>query len=248
MSFAELSARQVEGFLILEQALAAESARNNRTGRDCARSEASEFWEDEHGEHNTRRTLSVISGGVGTTGVSDWGCNLDACRCGGADWRTAEQYTGAGSGYHFAGTVDNGTGQREHIGGIVHRAQSGFGLAPMISGLVSLLAAEMPAPPALVKCDAGGSSFQAAESGGRITNVDYDQMGLPRESSGVTNGTGSSACEWRAADHRERTGDGRTLISRPEQRHCTGGAGRDAQYERDQRCSERALIWPLSLN
>ncbi len=35
--------------------------------------------------------------------------------------------------------------------------------------------------------------FQAAESGGRITSLDYDQMGMPRASSGTANGGTSGA-------------------------------------------------------
>jgi len=68
-------------------------------------------------------------------------------------------------------------------------------LAPMISGLVSLFGGgDAAAPPALVKYAMPAAvDFQAAESGGRITNVDYDQMGLPRSSSNMTNGGTSTA-------------------------------------------------------
>jgi hypothetical protein len=77
------------------------------------------------------------------------------------------------------------------LGGIASTVlKSGFGLAPMISGLVSLFGGgDAAAPPALVKYAMPAAvDFQAAESGGRITNVDYDQTGLPRSSSDSTNG------------------------------------------------------------
>ncbi len=59
---------------------------------------------------------------------------------------------------------------------------SGFGLAPLISGLVSLFsggAAAAPAP--LVKYALPAAiDFQAAESRGRVTGLEYDQTGMPR--------------------------------------------------------------------
>jgi hypothetical protein len=60
--------------------------------------------------------------------------------------------------------------------------KSGFGLAPLISGLVGLFSggdAEAPAP--LVKYALPAAiDFQAAESRGQVTGVNYDQMGMPR--------------------------------------------------------------------
>ena len=60
--------------------------------------------------------------------------------------------------------------------------KSGFGLAPLIGGLVSLFSggdAEAPAP--LVKYALPAAiDFQAAESGGRVTGLEYDQMGMLR--------------------------------------------------------------------
>ncbi|MEO8372934.1 MAG: hypothetical protein ABI806_27360 [Candidatus Solibacter sp.] len=60
--------------------------------------------------------------------------------------------------------------------------KSGFGLAPLVAGLVGLFkGSEDDAPPALVKYAMPGSiQFQAAESSSRMTALDYDQMGLAR--------------------------------------------------------------------
>jgi len=61
--------------------------------------------------------------------------------------------------------------------------KSGFGLAPLVAGLVGLFkgGGNTEAPPPLVKYAMPGSvQFQAAESNSRITTLDYDQMGLAR--------------------------------------------------------------------
>ena len=77
------------------------------------------------------------------------------------------------------------------LGGVASTVlKSGFGLAPLISGLVGLFGGgDDTTPPPLVKYAMPAAvDFQAAESGGRITNLDYDQMGMPRASSGAANG------------------------------------------------------------
>jgi hypothetical protein len=70
--------------------------------------------------------------------------------------------------------------------------KSGFGLAPLISGLVSLLGsggAETPAP--LVKYTLPTAiDFQAAQSNGRLGDLDYDQTGMART---YAQGAGGSA-------------------------------------------------------
>ena len=60
--------------------------------------------------------------------------------------------------------------------------ESGFGLAPLISGLVSLFSGgDTAAPAPLVKYAMPAAvDFQAAESQGQVTGVDYDQTGMPR--------------------------------------------------------------------
>jgi hypothetical protein len=60
--------------------------------------------------------------------------------------------------------------------------KTGFGLAPLISGLLGLLGGgEAEAPSPLVKYALPAAiDFQAAESQGRVTGLDYDQMGMPR--------------------------------------------------------------------
>jgi hypothetical protein len=60
--------------------------------------------------------------------------------------------------------------------------KGGFGLAPLISGLVNLFSGrDAPAPAPLVKYALPASiDFQAAESKGRMTGPDYDQTGMAR--------------------------------------------------------------------
>jgi hypothetical protein len=78
--------------------------------------------------------------------------------------------------------------------------KSGFGLAPLISGLVSLFGGGDTATPApLVKYAMPAAiDFQAAESQGQVTGLDYDQTGMARSyapaaasgsASGTANGT-----------------------------------------------------------
>jgi hypothetical protein len=82
--------------------------------------------------------------------------------------------------------------------------ESGFGLAPLISGLVSLFTGgDAPAPTPLVKYAMPAvADFQAQESQGQVSGMDYDQSGMPRSyapatasagASGDTSGGGSSA-------------------------------------------------------
>ena len=136
--------------------------------------------------------------------------------------------------------------------------KSGFGLAPLVEGLVSLFKGSEPeAPPALVKYAMPTSiQFQAAESSSRMTALDYDQTGLAR--SYPTQGTAPSqpaqsqqnpqSAMWQLPSESQqapRTGTtqqitvnvqamDRPVVFRPEQRHRSGGEGRDAQPESDQ--------------
>ena len=74
--------------------------------------------------------------------------------------------------------------------------ESGFGLAPLISGLVSLFSGgDTAAPAPLVKyAMPAAADFQAAESQGQVTGVDYDQAGMPRSyaPTGASAGTSGS--------------------------------------------------------
>src|SRR5271169_6154855 len=59
--------------------------------------------------------------------------------------------------------------------------ESGFGLAPLIGGLVSLFSGgDTPAAAPLVKyAMPAAADFEAQESQGQVTGVDYDQSGMP---------------------------------------------------------------------
>lgn len=74
--------------------------------------------------------------------------------------------------------------------------ESGFGLAPLISGLVSLFSGgDTAAPAPLVKyAMPAAADFQAAESQGQVTGVDYDRAGMPRSyaPTGASAGTSGS--------------------------------------------------------
>jgi hypothetical protein len=74
--------------------------------------------------------------------------------------------------------------------------KSGFGLAPLITGLVSLFGGgDTPAAAPLVKYALPtAADFQAAESQGQVSGLDYDQMGMARSygPTGAGGGTGAA--------------------------------------------------------
>ena len=67
--------------------------------------------------------------------------------------------------------------------------ESGFGLAPLIGGLLGLFGGGgSSAPPALTKYAMPSAlNIEAADTGQGLSNADYDQMGMPR----AYDGTGS---------------------------------------------------------
>jgi hypothetical protein len=73
--------------------------------------------------------------------------------------------------------------------------ESGLGLIPLIGGLIGLFSgggSESPAP--LTKYVMPPSlDFQAADSGGALTSVSYDQMGTARALGGSSTSAGGSA-------------------------------------------------------
>ena len=60
--------------------------------------------------------------------------------------------------------------------------KSGFGLVPLVTALFGLIGGgDSPAPPALTKyVMPARRDFQAAETAAGLTDVDYDQSGMPR--------------------------------------------------------------------
>ena len=136
------------------------------------------------------------------------------------------------------------------------------GLPLLIAGLVSVFGGGgSSTPPPLVKYAMPAAvDFQAAESQGQVSGLDYDQMGTPRSyaaagtsgtasgtASGGVNGSGSGSGAAPQITFNVQAMDA-ALLYGPEQRHSGGSAGRDAQSELDQRCGERPLIWRPSLN
>ena len=59
---------------------------------------------------------------------------------------------------------------------------SGFGLAPLVTGLISLFGGgETAAPPPLIKYALPASiDFQGAQNASGVSGLDYDQAGMPR--------------------------------------------------------------------
>jgi len=71
--------------------------------------------------------------------------------------------------------------------------ESGLGLIPLIGGLIGLFDGGSNSPPPLTKYVMPPSlDFQAADSGGALTGVSYDQMGNPR-TAGSSSANASSA-------------------------------------------------------
>ena len=93
-------------------------------------------------------------------------------------------------------TQGTSTDSGSTVGSVVSTVlESGFGLAPLISGLVSLFSGGgATTPPPLVKYALPAAiDFQAEESGGQVSSLEYDQTGMPRSyaeaaSSGAANG------------------------------------------------------------
>ena len=93
--------------------------------------------------------------------------------------------------------------------------ESGFGLAPLISGLVSLFSGgDTAAPAPLVKYALpAAADFQAAESQGQVTGLDYDQTGMPRSyapaaASGGASGAATGTTNGAASGSASGTGNG----------------------------------------
>ena len=110
----------------------------------------------------------------------------------------AQQYvrttvTGRGS----SGSSSGGTGGNSALGSVLDVFKSGLGLSPIVQGIMSIFGggdSSTPAP--LVKYALPPAvNFQAAEVGGQVMNLDYDQAGMPRyygatqAASGVDTGT-----------------------------------------------------------
>src|ERR1019366_4715248 len=80
------------------------------------------------------------------------------------------------------------------VGSVVSTVlKSGFGLAPLISGLVSLFSGgDATTPPPLVKYALPAAvDFQAEESSGQVSSLDYDQTGMPRSYAEAASGAAS---------------------------------------------------------
>ena len=140
-----------------------------------------------HGEHNTRRALPDVFGGVGqqASAIED-ATSMLADVIAQIGERT-EQCRGAGSGYHVAGydaTTDRTAGALS-AGSIASTVlKSGFGLAPLIGGLVSLFSGgERTTPPPLVKYAMPAAiDFQAAQSTGESPIWTTTRAGMARSS------------------------------------------------------------------
>jgi hypothetical protein len=82
-----------------------------------------------------------------------------------------------------AGSSQQGSPVGDALSGVASMVlKSGFGLAPLVTGLFQLFGGgDAPAPPPLVKYARPASiDFQAAESGGALGGMDYNQSGMAR--------------------------------------------------------------------
>src|ERR1035441_6733638 len=90
------------------------------------------------------------------------------------------------------------------VGSVVSTVlKSGFGLAPLISGLVSLFSGgDATTPPPLVKYALPAAvDFQAEESSGQVSSLDYDQTGMPRSyAEAAASGTASGDANGQSSD------------------------------------------------
>ena len=70
--------------------------------------------------------------------------------------------------------------------------ESGFGIVPLITGLISLFSGGSTAPPPLEKYTMPSSiSFESAETAGGLTAADFDQTGAARLYGDSTGATGT---------------------------------------------------------
>lgn len=96
----------------------------------------------------------------------------------------AQQYikstAGASGGSRSSGSSDSGGDSV--LSTVLDVFKSGLGLSPVVQGIMSLFGGgESSAPPPLSKYALPPAvNFQAAEAGGQIMNLDYDQTGTAR--------------------------------------------------------------------
>ncbi|HTS64024.1 MAG TPA: hypothetical protein VMH28_18500 [Candidatus Acidoferrales bacterium] len=95
----------------------------------------------------------------------------------------AQQYvrtTAGASG--SSGSSGSGSGGGSALSTVLDVFKSGLGLSPLVEGIMSLFSGGgSSAPPTLTKYALPAAiNFQAGEANGQITNLDYDQNGMPR--------------------------------------------------------------------
>lgn len=141
------------------------------------------------------RTFLKISGQQ-TSALSDATTTLAAVLAQMHEMQAADPTTAAAKGPATITTApaNSSSGALSSVASAV--LKSGFGISPLIGGLISLFGGgDTPAPPPLTKYVLPSSiDFQAAETAAGTTGLDYDQSGMPRVyRAGSATGLGSSA-------------------------------------------------------
>ena len=108
--------------------------------------------------------------------------------------RTASS-TASSSGSARGGVSRAGDTDGSVLDTVFDAFQSGLIVSPLVRGIMSLFGGDdPPAPAPLVKYALPPQiNFQAAETGGRITSLDYDQAGMPRGYGSGASSNGSPA-------------------------------------------------------
>ena len=121
------------------------------------------------------------SGAIGSSGITDQFRSLATFGGGGADTVASAALSSV-----FSGGGSTTSSSDSSIGGSVLSVasrvlESGFGLVPLVSGLLGLFGGGAPEPPPLIKYSMPQQlRFQGADTGAGISAADYDQWGLPR--------------------------------------------------------------------
>ena len=101
----------------------------------------------------------------------------------------AESGSSSSSG---AGTASGGSSTAESVASTV--LESGLGMVPLIVGLLGLFEGGGTPAPVLEKYAMPDRQyFEGADTGGDISDTDYDQMGMPRTYSATPDGTSPPA-------------------------------------------------------
>jgi hypothetical protein len=118
--------------------------------------------------------------------------------------------TPIGVSAHGGSTTSTGSSSGTTIGSVATTfLESGFGIVPLISGLLGLFGGGTSAPPALEKYAMPSAiSFASADTGSGLSAADFDQMGAPRVYNSAADATAGSGNGITASGGVARQGSG----------------------------------------